>query len=231
MTRPQPNRRQFFGWMTISLGSLSLTGCLEGGHLSVLGYTTQPNYDLSFRTVYVPIFKNTVFQTGPYRGMEFTLTRAVIREIEAKTPYKIVSNPQAADTELLGTVVGLTKNTLNTNQENEVREGELLLMVDLVWRDLRTGKVLSNSAARNVVDTTQIPRFDPTQPQPISGPDTARPVRLTASGRVLPEAGESSTTGLQMAIDRMALQIIHLMEKPWNLKKEVPTEAVPPPPQ
>ncbi|HEY8505380.1 MAG TPA: LPS assembly lipoprotein LptE, partial [Gemmataceae bacterium] len=87
-------------------------GCTSDGHFSVLGYSTKPLYDEDIRTVYVPIFQNRVFQTGPYRGLEFQLTRALIREIEANTPFKVVSDPCRADTELLGTVLTLTKGTV-----------------------------------------------------------------------------------------------------------------------
>ena len=36
------------------------------------------------------------------QGLEFDLTRAVVREIEAKTPYKVVGADADADTELTG---------------------------------------------------------------------------------------------------------------------------------
>src|SRR5262245_18623075 len=96
---------------------LVLPSCGWDGHLCILGYTTQPNYDTSIRTVYVPIFKNNTFR----RGLEFELTRAVIREIEAKTPYKVVSDPCNADTELSGAIIALTKTVINRTQMNEVR--------------------------------------------------------------------------------------------------------------
>ena len=51
---------------------LGLASCESGGHFSILGYTTKPNYDPCIKTVYVPIFENKTF----HRGMEFDLTRA-----------------------------------------------------------------------------------------------------------------------------------------------------------
>ena len=78
-----------------------LSGCGWDGHFSVLGYTTRPNYDTSIKTVYVPIFKNDSL----YKWREEDLTRYVIREIESKTPYKVVSSPLHADTELIGKIV------------------------------------------------------------------------------------------------------------------------------
>ena len=77
------------------------------------------------------------------RQIPFDLTRAVIREIEAKTPYKVVSDRSRADTELTGTVMSLMKNLVNRNQLNEIREAETVLTVGIVWKDLRTGEYLS----------------------------------------------------------------------------------------
>src|SRR5438034_11797384 len=70
--------------LVIAPVALAVCGCAEGGHFTVLGYTTQPNYNTDIRTVRVPIFKNDTFR----QGLEFDLTRAVIREIEAKTRYQ-----------------------------------------------------------------------------------------------------------------------------------------------
>ncbi len=119
--------------------ALFLPSCAGDGNFTILGYTTRPNYDLSIHTVRVPIFRNQTF----YRGLEFDLTQAVVREIEAKTPYKVVSAGCDADTELTGNIVQFTKIILNRNQVNEVREAETILGVEIVWRNLRTGEILS----------------------------------------------------------------------------------------
>src|SRR6266849_5233685 len=115
--------------------ALLLPSCGWDGQFTVLGYTTRPNYDCTIRSVRVPIFKNVTFR----RGLEFDLTRAVIREIEAKTPFKVVAAGCAADSELTGTIVSLNKNLLNRDQQNEVREAETILAVEIIWRDLRPG--------------------------------------------------------------------------------------------
>src|SRR3954466_10473696 len=126
-----------------------LPSCASDGHLTVLGYSTKPNYDPNIRTVRVPIFKNRTFMTvTPNVGMEMDLTRAVVREIEQKTPFKVVQDCGAADTELRGVIVGFSKNLLNYNAFNEVREAETQLVVQLVWRDLRSGKILSRGPRR-----------------------------------------------------------------------------------
>src|ERR1043166_6855054 len=79
--------------------ALLLPSCSSGGNFCLLGYTTQPNYDTSIHTVRVPIFKNTTLRDSTREGIEFDLTKAVIREIELKTPYKVVGADCDADAE------------------------------------------------------------------------------------------------------------------------------------
>src|SRR3954466_14134870 len=109
------------------LAAVALPGCEAGGHFTILGYTTRPNYDTCIKTVYVPIFQCQMLLDETRRQVPFDLTRAVIREIEAKTPYKVISDRERADTELTGNVLSLPKNLLIRNQLNEVREAETVL--------------------------------------------------------------------------------------------------------
>ena len=125
--------------LLLAVSALLLPSCNWDGNFTVLGYTTKPQYPDHIRTIYVPIFKNLTM----WRGLEFDLTQAVIREIEAKTPYKVVSSPSCADSQLSGTIVSLNKNVINRNQLNEIREAETTLAVEIVWKDLRSGEILS----------------------------------------------------------------------------------------
>jgi hypothetical protein len=229
--------------LAVLLAGLALTGCESGGHFTFLGYTTRPNYDTCIRTVYVPIFKCTIMLDETRRQIPFDLTRAVVREIESKTPYKVVSDRSRADTELTGTVVALTKNLLNRNPLNEIREAETVLTVGIVWKDLRSGEYLSKQRkAPGVLATPGIPALDipdltaasqqpplPTNPpvQPIPQPGApglpvvvpanpdAIPVLVTGLGDYIPELGQSTTTAYQQAINKLATQIVSVMEKAW----------------
>src|SRR6478735_11149430 len=128
-------------------GAATAVGCASGGHFGMLGYTTAPNYDPTINTVYVPCFKTRVIETTPYRGMEMTLTRKVIDAIESKTPMKVVSDCDGADTELQGTVVAMSKLLTNRTPFNEALEIALYISCEIVWFDLRPGhegKVLTN---------------------------------------------------------------------------------------
>lgn len=203
-----------------------VVGC-QGGAPTVFGYKLGADalYDTNVRTVYVPTFTNRAFQTTPYRGIEIDLQRAVVREIGRRTQFKVISDPERADTELQANVVGIDKTILNRNLQNLIREADLVLTADVLWRDLRSGEVLSapkrgrtpGPAGVPVIPGDPPPLFDPTDAAPLP-PDVVRsapPTRLVATGRELPELGESSTTASQRAVNAMAIQIVSLMEKPW----------------
>ena len=237
-----------------------LPSCAWDGHFDILGYTTKPNYETCYKTIRVPIFKTRVnLMVTPVPGLEQDLTQAIIREIQPKTPYKI--DQGNADTELTGTITGFTKGLLNVTQFNTVREAETTLIVSLVWRDLRTGKILTQRARR----PGQPLPIDPRQPllpddsavgvattpdsllppgskplpitstprRPIEGDlggtpesneftiidpltrERAVPILLRSVAHFRPELGESITTALQKNIDRMAVQVVSVMEKGW----------------
>ena len=192
---------------------------MRHGHLDLLGYTTAPNYDPEIRTVYVPVFRTKVFETTPYRGMEMTLARKVIDAINSKTSMRRISDPDGADTELQGTVVALSKILTNRTQFNEAREVSLYLTCEIVWHDLRPGhegQILTNPRRK---DGTVPPiggfQFDPDNPPLPPKPDVPRPVQVSANGRAMPEVGETNTTALDMAMNRLAVKIVSAMEQPW----------------
>ena len=211
----RPTRRQALSLLLA--GTAAAAGCKHG---LLMGYTTKPNYDPGVRTVYVPEFKTKVFETTPYRGMEEVLTRKVCNEIEWKTPFKVVSDPDGADTELQGTIVGLSKLLQNRTRFNEVRELDLQVTVEIVWHDLRPGnegRILTNPQRSDNAHPLPDASFDLTNPPPPPKPDEPRPVRLFADGRALVELGETSTSALNMVLDRLAVQIVSAMEAPWDL--------------
>ncbi len=186
-------------------GALALLpACATDANFTVLGYTTRPNYDLNIQSVRVPVFQNRTLR----RGLEFDLTSAVVREIKKSTPFRVVGDAECADTELTGTIVTFNKLLLNRNQLNEVREAETTLGVEVVWRDLRSGEVLSKPP-RGLVPT-------PAPQQPLPGePPPVPPFLVTSRGDFIPELGESLTTAQKENVDRLAVQIVAMMETPW----------------
>lgn len=219
------NRFRRFFLLGVAISSFAFPACTGDGRYNLLGYTVGPLHDTRYRTIYVPIFENRAFQAGPLRGLEYNLTEAVQREIEKTSPYKVVSSRERADTELLGAIVATPKYILNRNQLNEIREGEMELRVELVWRDVRTGEILSKQSPTEGMNSDPKPDLSlpsavggpplvtrPVQPEPLIRPGT---VLVTATGRFVPELGESQTTALDRACKQLAVRIVSLMEKPW----------------
>src|SRR5262245_48228899 len=199
------SRRRFLTLAAGAVAPLVAAGCKSGG-FKIFGYQAGADalYDPNIKTVYVPLFNNPAFQTTPYRGFEVDVTQAVIREIGKTTTFRVTSDCQRADTELLGNIVAIFKNILNRNQQNQVREAEVVVWVDVVWRDLRDGTILSNPRPRplpgrgvpNTLIDVPPPPFDPNLPIPpdLRELDQPIPTRIIASGRMLPELGETNAS-------------------------------------
>lgn len=135
---------RFFGLAALLVASV---GCAGDGHFTILGYSTKPNYDTRFRTVSVPMVKNrSSYIVTPVVGLEQDLHRALIDQIQLVTPYRVTQNDP--DTQLNVTIRNVSKNLLNYTPFNTIREAELIVTVDLIWRDLRTGEVLSRPSRR-----------------------------------------------------------------------------------
>ena len=201
--------------LTITMLSLVLlTGC-QDRNFTILGYRFGSNFDPSIRTVAVSIFHNISEQTSPNRNLEADLTQAIIREINNRPGLRVVSDPASADSELTGTLVSVNKLLLNRNQQNQWRDGEILLIANVVWK-ARDGRVLSNRR-RPPVAILDVPAFDPNVPPAVVEPvkENEVPVTVVANGRLVPELGETNATAQQIAIRQLARQIVNLMEEPW----------------
>jgi hypothetical protein len=185
--------------------TLASAGCMRDARPQILGYTFGSMHDERFRTIFVPIVENTAFQAGPLRGLEYLLTTELHKEIERSTPYKVVSNPERADTELRCRIVATPKRLINRNQLNEIREGEMLIQVEVEWRDMHSGEILSQPAPPAFPD----PNAQPVPKKPIPK------VLVQATGRFIPEVGESQATALQRASKQLAAKIVSQMERPW----------------
>src|SRR6187200_1904171 len=89
-------RRAFLGraaWSALGATLFGLSGCAPYR----LG--TDSLYSCKIRTVYVPVFESNSFR----RGLGERLTEAVQKEIERRTPYKVVGSPNA-DSVLTGRI-------------------------------------------------------------------------------------------------------------------------------
>ncbi len=182
--------------------TLASAGCQGPGDFELFGYTTKTQFP-AIRTIRVPIFKNRTF----VKGIEFQLTEAVVKRIEQRTRWKVVCDGDA-DSELCGTIISVPKRVITHNPLNEIREGEIALGVELVWRD-RHGSVLSNGGS--ALDPLAASAMtDPLAPMP-----QAKPVFVQRSATFIPELGESTASARKEVVDDLADQIVNMMESPW----------------
>jgi len=123
-------RCTLFSLIASALLLVVLTGC---------GYTTKEVYPADVRSVAVPIFENKTF----YQGAEFDLTEALIKEIEVRTPYKVIKQG-SADTTLIGSIrlIDLSSLSRRARGGGVPQELEVRMVVDFEWKNLRTGKIL-----------------------------------------------------------------------------------------
>ncbi len=131
-------------WIMCAVSLLSLNSC---------GYSTHPLYSQAYHTIAVPIFANKSFR----REWEFRLTEALDKNIEFRTPYKIVSQDRA-DTVLTGEIVNIEENVLTERLgTNLPRESQLTVAVNFTWKD-RNGHILVDRKDFNR-SATEIPQI------------------------------------------------------------------------
>ena len=128
-----------YGGITIILiVLLSVSGCNP-----FAGYSNESFYQANVSTVYVEMFENSSFR----RGIEYELTDALGKQIEAKTPYKIVTDRNRADTIISGYLTNVDEGTLTTERQvGRPLEKEVTLSAKVNWKDLRTGELLIDNA-------------------------------------------------------------------------------------
>jgi hypothetical protein len=132
------NRGQRTVFMAVMLlFCIGLFGC---------GYSNESLYPQKVSSVYVEMFDNRSF----WRGVEYKLTDALAKRIEAQTPYKVVSSRDRADSVINGQIVSIDQAKLSTErQTGRPLEKEVLLEVVVSWKDIKTGQLLMNNQTVN----------------------------------------------------------------------------------
>jgi hypothetical protein len=119
------------------LSAFALSGCGN-----VAGYSTQSLFPDSIATVRLEMFDNRSFR----RGVEFDFTDALAKRIEGDTPYKIVSDPDRADSVISGQLVSIGESTLSIERSTaRPLEKEVVITAVVNWKDLRSGKMMINN--------------------------------------------------------------------------------------
>jgi hypothetical protein len=148
-------------------------------------------YAPNVRTVYVPMIQSDSFRVTPGIDLGERLTEAVCKEIEKRTPFKVVGTDEA-DSVLTARVVADTKRMVVESPTDQSRQVEMNMQVLVTWAD-RGGAVLATGAV----------------PMPAASVDVGQAASL------VPEYGRSVVSTQQEALVKMAQQIVGLMEEPW----------------
>ena len=168
---------------TFNLYGLSLLVVLLAAFTAGCGYSHKELFSDEYTSVAVPIFENRTF----YRGVERDLGEALVKEIEQRTPYKVIS-PNAANTILQGTILKIEQNQLARRRPGGVPEElEVTITVDFEWKDLRTGQIIRDRKGFEAVG-----RYVPTSP-----------------------VGQPFEVGQHMAVQALARDIVSTLQANW----------------
>ncbi len=145
-------------------------------------------YAPDITTVYVPMIESESYR----RDLGERLTEAVVKEIELKTPYKVVGTPDA-DSILSTRLVADRKRTVVENRNDDPRTVELSMAAEITWLNRR-----------------RIPLRTPT-----TLPLPTELLTINQTSTLITEGGQSVVTAQQQAIERLAQQIVSTMEESW----------------
>ena len=166
----------------ILLGSFALALFVVSGCGQTNGYSNESLFDEDVRNVYVEMFDNQSF----WRGVEYELSDALAKRIEAETPYKIVSSKEQADSIISGRVSSIGQSTITLEREvGRALEREVRLRAVVNWENLKTGDLL--------IDT--------------------KSVDASASYSALQM--QSFKYASSLAANKLAQRIVELMENKW----------------
>ena len=119
------------------------------------------------------------------RGYEPVLVDAICKNIEAQTPYKIVSDRDLADTVLSGQLSvgeGVLSHERYTGQ---TIENEVVATVSVSWKNLKTGELLLENAS------------------------------ISASVPYSEQLGQQLEYASSAALNKAAVRVVELMEEEW----------------
>ena len=164
------------------LSGLCLSGC------AAYRFGSAELYPSHIHTVCVPVFKSDSLRAGvgPW------LTEAVIKKIEQDTNYKVVSRDQA-DSILEGVVLPVSKQVSVTTINDDLREVDMTLQLQVRWIDNHGGLVHPGAAI----------------PLPVAMAD------ISGTAAQVTEVGHSTLSAEQEAVEQIASQIVAIMESPW----------------
>jgi hypothetical protein len=183
------NRRRAIAVLSLAAGVLTV-GCA--------GYRagSQSLYAPDVATVYVPMVQSDSFR----RDLGERLTEALVKEIELKTPYKVVNSPNA-DSVLEVHLRNDRRNVQAEDQFDNPRVFASSLTAEATWVNRRRLPL----GPMHAVPVSESLAASATQPL----------VGVTQTNPLIPESGQTVASQQQLEIARLAEQIVGVMEEPW----------------
>lgn len=153
--------------------------------LAGCGYSFRPPYTMKVRTIYVPMFKSTQYR----QDLNIQFTQMLVEEINRRTPYRVVGDPEKADARLEGTIIFNDKNAMVENPQNLPRHLLATMTVNVTFTDNRR-------AART---NRTFPAASVNESAPFYG-----------------EIGEPATAGFHKVLEKIVRDVVDMMEDPWG---------------
>jgi hypothetical protein len=146
------------------------------------GYSTESLFPDNIATVRLEMFDNRSFR----RGVEYEFSDALGKRIESATPYKIVTDPDRADSVISGQLLSIGEATLTIERNTaQPLEKEVVITATVNWKDLKTGKMMVNNQT------------------------------VTATATYSGFQNQDFTYASSLAANRLAAKVVELMEQRW----------------
>lgn len=130
-----------------------------------------------------------VFQSIMFRrDINFMLTDAVITEIGRRTPFHVVGTEEGADTTLTGTINFSDKNIIVASPFNLPRQLSTFMVATVTWTD----NSIPDEERKNT-----------------------NPAVVSEMFNFYPEIGDTAQEAFQKCCEKLAIQIVNMMEEPW----------------
>lgn len=160
---------------------LTLLLAMGGGACAYRFAGSEQLYPEDISTVAIPTVTNATAE----RGDTAQLTTALVRALEARTPYR-VARAEKADTLLEVKISDIRRRTTSRDTVTALPDEQLyVVLADIVWKDLRTGEVL-----------VRLENFEQT-------------------AALYPTLGESDFLSSQDAAEQLAIGIVEALGADW----------------
>ncbi len=155
---------------------LCLVGCQS------MGYSNESLFPQDVRTICLKMFDNRTF----WRNIEYDLTDALAKQIESKTPYKIISDQDLSDTTMTGQITKVYQNVLMTDRDTgDDLQMEMTVHALVTWKNLKTGDLLCDN------------------------------LEVVASGSYSTPLGQNQGYASTLTANKLAAKVVELMENKW----------------